>query len=124
MQFLFALDDTLQTIVAHTTENPETGSYYGTEIGPSLYLVKDDGVYLMSASKQALLIDPAQSGTDNAANLVAYAIGHESGTWLRGEDFGEPLGLEFFVQALASRATHLKITITETEIALETSCGR
>jgi hypothetical protein len=124
MQFFFPIDDKLQTIVAHTVENPEAGDYYGTTIGPSLYLVKDDGVYLMSASKKALLADPATAGSDDAKNLVAYATGHGTGTWLPGDDFGEPLDLGFFIDAVASSATHLKVTVTETTIAVETTCHR
>ena len=44
MEFLFAIDDKLNAIIAHTKAHAEAGLFYGNTIGPSLFLVKDDGV--------------------------------------------------------------------------------
>ena len=74
--------------------------------------------------KRALLAEPATAGSDDAKNLVAYATGHGTGTWLPGDDFGEPLDFRFFINAIASSATHLKVTVSETTIAIETTCQR
>jgi hypothetical protein len=35
-----------------------------------------------------------------------------------------PLELDFFIKAIATSATHVMVTVTDTEIAIETATGR
>jgi hypothetical protein len=111
----FRLDDTLKSIVAHAVSASEQASNYGEPIKePSLFLVHDDGIYLMSAGK------PSQENPDKSkgstALLVAYAEGCDPRTagddcWdhcrtlVGGDDFGEPIPAKSFVEAIAKGAT-------------------
>ncbi len=122
---IFPIDDTLRSIVAHTQANPEMGSYYGTEIPPSLYLVKDHGAYLMSASKEPQLLTPKM---DDFRRVVAYAIGHDPNKdtydWdftrgvCGGDDFGEPIPVDWFVKVIGSGCTEIHIRLDGDQIGL------
>jgi hypothetical protein len=60
-------------LLAHAKAAPKTTSPYGLteDPGPGLFLVKDDGVYVMSNG------EPALPGTDSL-NKVVYARGYEA----------------------------------------------
>lgn len=69
---------------------------------PELWLVKDDGVYLMSNGLPALMPD---EGSENRTNFVVYADGFRpddpdsyelARCFLGGDDFIEALSLEMF----------------------------
>jgi hypothetical protein len=58
-------------LLRHAIAAPKHSSPYGKDDpGPGLFLVKDEGVYLMSNGKPGLL-------GENAHNKVVYAIGYE-----------------------------------------------
>lgn len=120
----FPIDDRLKQIVAHAAAH-DPAPYYGRKIDRSLYFVKDQGAYLMSAGSPGL-IDP--DGKLPTSQLVQYAIGHDPNTpeydydhtrfVCGGDDFGEPLEVEFFEQAIAQGATKLEIRLSDNELAL------
>lgn len=99
-------------------------SYYGTRPGegekPGLWLVGDEGVYIMSNGKLA----------EGARPLVVYSeqchpVGNPDWWDYKRRHFGGDDGIEFIeAERLIPlfdrnlRATHLNVVLTETEIAL------
>lgn len=120
----FPIDDRLKQIVAHAAAH-EPAPYYGRKIGRSLYFVKDQGAYLMSAGSPGL-IDP--DGKTSTSQLVQYAKGHNPNlpdydydhtrSVCGGDDFGEPIEVEFFENAIARGATTITIGITDNNFKL------
>jgi hypothetical protein len=103
--------------------------YYGTKIDPSLLLVKDEGIYLMSAGSPAQP-DPDLTKPGQTRLLVQYAEGYDPTKRDRGEvwddsyqvsrdDFSEPLPLGFFQRAVVEGRTEIRIILTEDEYKLE-----
>lgn len=89
-----------------------------SKIEPYLMLVKDSGIYLMSGSATPL------PGTETL-NHVVYAEGlDENADWdevrriAGGDDFGEPLPLSWFVQAIEFPGDTFKISISAKSIRL------
>jgi len=119
----------LRPIIEHARAAKEFTAPYG--IGkpvPSLYFVKDSGIYLMSASKERQL-DPKHSGP-SPKNLVAHAKGYEpeaEDSWEKcreavgGDDFAEALPLAWFTSALDAGATKLHLHVREKAIRASTT---
>jgi hypothetical protein len=117
----FRLDERLHSIIDHAVKSPEMREYYGTKIGPSLLLVKDEGIYLMSAGNPAQQDEEAMAAAGGATRLlVQYANGYDPTkrdrmeVWddahrVSGDDFGEPLPLDFFQRAVANGAKNIII---------------
>lgn len=119
----FKMDDTLKSIIAHAQAATEFSPGYGPKAFPSLFLVKDDGIYLMSAAKEAQRIE-----ADKPNCVVAYAVGFNPKTdedvWERardavgGDDFGEALKLEGFVEAMNDGASEIHLNVSATHIRM------
>jgi hypothetical protein len=121
----FPINDDFKAIVEHA-EMSEPGLYYGTKIGKSLYLVKDSGVYLMSAGSPGLR-RPVPAGEQHASQVVVYADGHDptiEDTWdidhdvCGGDDFAEPIEIDVFRRIIDEGATAciIKMSATSFEI--------
>lgn len=119
----FKMDATLKQIIAWTRTHGKCRVPYSDppEYGPdSLTLVHDDGVYLMSGSKKR------QLAPGGAKCLVQYAEGldprKDKDVWemsryaVGGDDFAEPLPLEWFVKAMEGGATEVRIKMSETSV--------
>jgi hypothetical protein len=96
---------------------------------PNLTLVHDEGVYLMSGTKERQFKNPeAEEGKRRC--VVAYANGcdptkQEFDDWwdtsrdiVGGDDFAEAIPLAFFVDAMNRQATAVKITMFKTKYRL------
>ena len=122
----FKLDDRLRQVIDHAAAHDPV-PHYGQAIGRSLYFVKDQGAYLMSAGVPGLL-DPSAPAFATR-QLVQYAEGHDPDSAAYdydhtrlvcgGDDFAEPLDVEFFVKASASGAKTITIRLTDDQISLE-----
>ena len=115
MYLVFKLKD-LQPLIAHALAAPRHKMGYATDQkpAPALFLVKDEGIYLMSNGEPGLM------AKGKNRHQVVYAAGHapEDG-WLGGDDFAETLELPFFATALQQGKTEIHITLTETKMTLE-----
>ena len=92
---------------------------------PCLWLVKDEGVYLMSPG-----IDPDAERTERTRAPVAYASGFDPtrddrlAVWDRardgvgGDDFAEDIPLEWVDAALAARSPQFTLSFGPDEIGL------
>jgi hypothetical protein len=89
---IFPLDEKLLRIIAHSKSHPCRKPYTEEASGPGLFLVKDSGVYLMSAANEPLRAEGSKG------SVVAYAIEHDPSQgdcWeydravCGGDDFGE-----------------------------------
>jgi hypothetical protein len=93
-----------------------------SKVKPHLQLVKDEGVYLMSSGSPRL-IDPSVQG--GMRSLVAYAegMGPEDGweSWqaVGGDDFVEHVDVGFIKKALDLGADAIRITLTESSLAID-----
>lgn len=145
----FIVDDTLREIVAHARSASERRPSYSelydpacrkdgkvppddvfptsddidmTKVSVGLWLVKDQGVYLMSPGTPPL---QKQSGD---GNLVAYAIEADpkfEDEWydvarqiMGGDDCVEKIDLDFFERAIADRCPNIYIDVTEQQISI------
>lgn len=125
---MFKVDDDLKKIVEHTRKHGECNIAYTHEVGePSLYLVKDSGAYLMSASKKRL---PANNGDPkDTSSLVVYAKGMnpnvDEGYYettraaCGGDDFAENLDLKFFENAITKGHKFVVIALLKTKIKMK-----
>ena len=120
----------VRRVVAHVQAAHEHRAYFSEKLGPRVYLVKDEGIYLMSSGMPRDLADP-NSTDPRAESFVAYAKGYDphtgdrSAIWEKcreavgGDDFGEPLDLDDFVSALAApNIKGLLIKVTPNHISL------
>lgn len=91
-KLIFDVTPELLRIIAHSKANACREPYTGKAADAGLFLVKDEGVYLMSAANESLKRE------DGKGNVVAYAVGHdprEGETWeadravCGGDDFAE-----------------------------------
>lgn len=106
MRFNFKVSEDLLALVAHAQAGECKKPYTGKPAPAGLWIVSDDGVYLMSGSK-----------TPEPMDKVVYAEGRGSGTHLGGSDFAEfiPLaGLELklgqvFVVEMDDHSLFLKV---------------
>lgn len=120
----FQVTDALKQIVDHAAAN-DPGPFYGETIERCVFLVKDEGAYLMSGGKPGL-IHPEKGAP---RQLVVYADGHNPDTgdydWdftrsiCGGDDFVEPLDLPFIQRAIARGAKTITVSLTDDAIALE-----
>jgi len=106
----------LRPIVEHALSASEQAPAFGQTppIAPALWLVKDDGIYLMSNGRpRQMAVGSSATGNDQEGqSLVVYAEGFDprkadpTAVWyaarkaVGGDDFGEPLPAEWFKQAL------------------------
>lgn len=122
----FPIDDRFKAIVEHAASH-EPDLFYGEKIPKSIYLVKDEGIYLMSAGK------PCQPDPDKpGSNLVLYALEADPTkrdrmeVWdiarhlVGGDDFAEPLGVETFQRAIANGHKEVTINVTSTNLEIIT----
>ena len=119
----------LRPIIEHARAAKEFTAPYGVgKPEPSLYFVKDSGIYLMSAAKERQM-DPKYNGPSKK-NLVAYAKGYEpeaEDSWdkcceaVGGDDFAEALPLAWFMGALDAGATKLHLHVSEKAIRASTT---
>ena len=120
--------------IKHALASEKHGTVYGQEsAGPSLWLVHDQGVYLMSNGKPGDRVDQ-----EDAKFFVVYAEGCNPNTdedwWetareaVGGDDFAEPIALEGFAKSLATvlgrGCRDLVINLTEDSYAIETVRSR
>jgi hypothetical protein len=124
----FPIDDTLKAIVEHAAAN-DAGTFYGETIERSVFLVKDQGTYLMSGGKPGQP-DPSHSG-EGTKLLVLYAneinpTTMEFDDWYDrqhsicgGDDFVEHFSPKFFQDAIARGATKLTIKLSDDSIEME-----
>lgn len=137
----FMIDDTLKAIIAHArtsaTRSPNFADLFDPEIlkdgivpkgeyatieeidqskiAPSVWLVKDQGVYLMSPGQ------PPLPSADGKGNLVAYAVEanpmnegwYDAGREIMGGDDGcDKLDLDLFEMAIAAGARSIQVKVT------------
>lgn len=125
---VFKVTEDLKRIVEHAANN-DPGLYYGMKIERSVFLVKDRGCYLMSAGQPGLLrtnLD-AHRGAKGDSMVVQYAEGFHGDSYdydeLRavcgGDDFGEPLDIDFFQRVIAKGETEIHITLTADTIDMK-----
>jgi len=144
MKFIFELSPALKALLNHAVQNrgqairPYAGSIEGVLATPlqcpCLYLVKDEGVYLMSADKVIDPKNPDRTGrlTWKDAGLqkigeslgklpdwpvCIYADGYER-VHLPGDDFVELIEFDDLLSS-KKRFNRIEITLTETEIKTE-----
>ena len=97
-----------------------------SKVPAALWLVKDQGIYLMSNGDPRLLLEPGS--TDPCArSRVAYAHGFNPGTnhdWferlsvLDGDDFASALPAEWFAKAEETHTRSLFLNVTKKHITV------
>ena len=118
----------LRPIVEHALSASEHAPTFGQTppIAPALWLVKDDGIYLMSNGRPRQIADdsPATGQDQDGQSLVVYAEGFDPtkadpvAVWyaareaVGGDDFGEPLPAEWFKDALGRGETTITLDVT------------
>ena len=128
----FPINDDLKKIVAHTRQHGQCKIPYSDpreySKEPSLFLVKDQGIYLMSASDTPCKVE--------GENLVVHAKGFdpdkdEFGAWWHnareicgGDDFVEGVDLKIFEQAIAGGAKTVKVRFRGTAMELSAVVSR
>jgi hypothetical protein len=125
----FPIDDRLRSIINHAMSATTHRQRYGETDGAGLWLVKDQGVYLMSNG------DPAQVNPDSEEGtlLVHYAkecdptSGADFDEWydngreiMGGDDCVEFIPLDSIVKAVEAGATVLTIKVTARNITVLT----
>jgi hypothetical protein len=115
MKLTFDLNDPkLLAIINHTLKHGECQLAHDTNTGePSLWLIKDSGAYLMSATRCPLK-EP------NGKNIIIFAKGctPEDG-YIPGDDFTENIPLKEFTKAIILKASHIQITVTKTKLIIK-----
>jgi len=100
--------------------NPQGHSEY-------LFIVHDDGVYLMSGATEILPNPKKKKGRSAPASLVAYAEGcnpadedcwENSRALVGGDDFGEAIPLQQFERVLALNPTGIFLNMTPKRIII------
>lgn len=124
-RLVFKIDETLRSIVDHAASNAP-GTCYGEKIDtPSVFLVKDRGVYLMSAAAES-----QKTGKQAPEDVVVvkYAEHHDpkqGETWdldrlvCGGDDFAEPLDVKAFKAAIDEGAQEILIDLTPTSLSVK-----
>jgi hypothetical protein len=94
MTFRFLVTPKLKAIVAHAMTSKKWHGAYGSKVSePTLYLVKDQGTYLMSAGVPGLHEKRRSPNGKHMieGHVVAYAVGHDPVTdedwWIGGDDY-------------------------------------
>jgi hypothetical protein len=132
MKFVFKNTPELMKLLQHCTANqkhyiaPYSGGEWGPEKpakGPTVMLVNDDGVYLMSpftrkgAPKTARLTNGTKDKNGNKM-FVVYANNHGPGTHIGGDDFGENIPIPSDID---KGFKTLEISVSETSIRVTTT---
>ena len=118
----------LRSIVEHALSASEHAPTFGQAppIAPALWLVKDEGIYLMSNGRPRQMVDGSSAaGQDlDGQSLVVYAEGFDPtkadpmAVWyaardaVGGDDFGEPLPAEWFKDALDRGERTITLNVT------------
>ena len=112
----------VRLIVEHTQKATDHRATYGGTPAAALWLVKDQGVYLMSSAKESL---PGEGGK---MNKVVYAKGYDpdkdADVWekgqdaMGGDDCVNALPLEWFVKALAENKPYIELRAGKRSISI------
>lgn len=123
--FKFKADE-VKRLVDHCKAAPTHDKYWGEVVGPSLLLVGDRGVYLMSNGLPGDLLDPSKKDAKFASRFVAYADGidpNKNEDWYEekrekfgGDDGADPLPLAWFEKALFTGKTFVTVRCTATKV--------
>lgn len=124
-RLVFKIDETLRSIVEHAASHAP-GTCYGEPIERhSVFLVKDRGVYLMSAAAES-----QKTGKQAPEDVVVvkYAEHHDpkqGETWdldrlvCGGDDFAEPIDVKAFKAAIDEGAQEILIDLTATSLSVK-----
>lgn len=121
--------DQVRPLVEHARASKKWGKTYGDDgpARPALWLVKDEGIYLMSNGIPPKLADGTVAAPYQVG-LVAYARGfdpterdrmevwddaHEA---VGGDDFADPLPIDWFETAIASGRATIVLRFTPTSV--------
>lgn len=122
----------IRPLIEHARACTEHKPYYGEEAtGPGLFLVKDEGIYLMSNGLPNDMVKrPAPNGNGETDMCrVAYAknfdpterdrmeVWDDARAAVGGDDFSEPIGDEMWKKLLKDGVTEIVIELTEDKIA-------
>jgi len=122
---IFPVNVDLLRIIRHSKDTPCRKPYTNEPAEAGLLLVKDDGVYLMSAAKT-----PLRREEGSESSLVVYAEGHDprdGDCWeddrqvCGGDDFGEFLTISDFERngpIVMGRKLIVKLTKTTMQIGM------
>ena len=131
--FVFDINDDLRRIVLHAKKATQYQATYDesaskTTPKPGIYLVKDQGVYLMSAGLPGDVIN-----TTTNTHFVQYARGHHpendpfESWYVGGDDYGEKLSISVFESALDALDSkpdaqngEIRLTVTDKHITIDT----
>lgn len=119
MTFTFSIKG-LVPLLKHSLHAKKHKIVYGIEgtAVPGLWLVKDEGVYLMSNGDPGLL----KSKKKGSPNRVLYAEGHGPETFMGGDDYVELLGAGFLAHGIKLAQKHggntINVVVTEDSIRL------
>jgi hypothetical protein len=106
-------------LVAHAQAAPKHGKVYGGKPKAALWLVKDQGVYLMSSGIPRM---PKADGSEGSHVVYAEGFDPEKAQfddwWEGGDDYVEALPLAWFMQALASGARQFTLSVSEQGIRI------
>jgi hypothetical protein len=101
-----------------------------TKVPPRFELVHDQGVYLMAGTRESLLREGEEVTEDSTPNFVVYAEGmnpdideawyEEARHAVGGDDFGQPLPLEWMKQYLENfpKAKYFCLSFNDESIGL------
>lgn len=118
MQFTFKIE-AVRPLLEHTLKAGRHRALYGLEdtAVPGLWLVKDQGVYLMTNAEPGLRL-PDGSGH----HQVVYAEGFGPEEYMGGDDFAELIRAEWLTTTFASAKKHgrdsFQILLTATKLTL------
>lgn len=108
-----------------STVNGNSAKYFETDQS-SFWLVKDQGIYLMSAAKDKP-VDLKNGGSFNVNPFVVYAKGYEpkGDDWyskcrnaVGGDDFCEQIDVTEFVEKYINEGCDLIVNLTATQIKI------
>jgi len=119
MDYKFKMED-VRARLAHSKAADERGSLYGQEgtDGPGIWLVKDQGTYIMSNASEM-----KEEGKDG--RIVNYAEGFDPDKqefeewWVGGDDYVELLSEEMLDRFVNSDSDTLVVSITETQMIID-----
>ena len=123
-ELFFEVDDDLRKVVDHAMKAEEWKGPYGADVPsePTLWLVHDQGVYLMSAGQ------PGLSKAGEGA-LVAYANGCDpqgsNKDWydnarslVGGDDFVDAIGATVIAEIIQKGVTQVILRVTPEKISI------
>jgi len=131
MMFRFKTDSPeLLRIIGHTYRNPShrvmvgwddkrDKAIYEDRETPELVLVKDEGVYIMSASKGCY-------NEEKKMQYVIYAEGHDpeiddfDDWWVGGDDFGIQIPAEWVKNAIGKDAETFTLSVSDSRVSFYT----